>query len=231
MVLKRISISGKMTSGKTTVSEYLIQRYGYERVSFATPIKQMTSWFKEYVNMAPSDMYEEDKLSMQNNLFKYLVQINLENYVNASKSFDILTEEIFPKYYDIDWSVEKSDRWRQLLQEIGDGLRQKVNPRIWMDYLAASLNEDGLYICDDMRYRNEYEVMDNAGFSLIRLEISPEVQAARVKELYGDIDPKRLLHPSEIDLDNAEFPFIVDSNQELTKVLHDVVVIAEGSQQ
>lgn len=234
MLHKRISISGKMTSGKTTCSEYLIQRYGYQRVSFATPIKRMTAWFKEYTELqktVQADFADTKLMAAQNDLFKYLVAVNIDNYVNASRCFDILMDDIFPKYYDMDWSVEKSDRWRQLLQEIGDGLRQKVNPRIWMDYLAASLEEDGLYICDDMRYRNEYEVMSNAGFTLIRLHISPEVQAERVRELYGDVDPQRLLHPSEIDLDDAVFPYVVDSDQELTKVLNDVVTIAEGSEE
>lgn len=228
MVRKRIGISGKMTSGKTTASEYLIQKYGYQRVSFATPIKRMTAWFQ---NACHIDKESEQYLAEQNQLFKYLVAVNLDNYVNASKCFDILVEEIFPKYEDMDWSVEKSDRWRQLLQEIGDGLRKQVNPSIWMDYLVASLEEDGLYICDDMRYKNEYEVMRNAGFTLIRLNISPDVQAERVKTLYGDIDPKRLTHPSEVDLDDADFPFVVDSDAELTQVLHDVVAIAEGSEE
>jgi hypothetical protein len=229
LIKNRISISGKMTSGKTTCSEYLIQKYGYERVSFATPIKQITGWFKEYCKSVPSVSYNEIKLREKNQLFKYLVRLNLDNYVNASKCFDILMEEIFPQYYYMDWTIEKSDEWRKLLQEIGDGLRQKVNPTIWMDYLAASLEEDGLYICDDMRYLNEFEVMRNAGFTLIRLQMSEDIQADRIKELYGTIDPQRLLHPSEIDLDHTAFTYVVDSDQELTKVLHDVVSIAEGS--
>jgi hypothetical protein len=228
MVLKRISISGKMASGKTTTSDYLMQRYGYQRVSFATPIKNIVSWFREF-GKAPSEKPEDD-LAELNTLFRYLVQVNLENYVYASKCYDVLMEEIFPKYYEMDWSVEKSDQWRQLLQEIGDGLRKKVNSRIWMDYLVASLEDDGLYICDDMRYQNEYQVMADSGFSCIRLHISPEIQAKRIADLYGSIDPKRLAHPSETDLDEAAFAYVVDSDQELAKVLHDVVVITEGSE-
>lgn len=226
MIQKRITISGKMTSGKTTCSEYLIQKYGYKRVSFAAPIKVITNWFYHY---SVTPLSPELQLAEQNKLFKYLVAVNQENYVNASRCFDILMDEIFPKHYQMDWSIEKSDEWRQLLQEIGDGFRQQVNPSIWMDYLVNSLDEDGYYICDDMRYKNEYNVMSDAGFTSIRLHLSPDVQLGRIQELYGAIDPQRLTHPSEIDLDDTVFKHVVDSDQKLAQVLHDVVAIAEAS--
>lgn len=229
MVQKRVGISGKIASGKTTCSEYLVSNYGYQRVSFAFPIKCISSWYQKYTELPIWELDEEKRMQMQNDLFKYLVRVNQDNYVNASKCFDILMDEIFPNYLDMDWSVEKSDRWRKLLQDIGNGLREKVNPRIWMDFLGASLEEDGLYICDDLRYCNEYEVMKNADFTLIRLDIHPEFQAERIAELYGEMDPLRLLHPSETALDNTYFPHVIDANQELTKVLHDIAAIAEGS--
>lgn len=222
---KRISISGKIAAGKTTCSEYLIQQYGYQRVSFATPIKSIVEWFKSYTLSPFTEGHQQ--LESQNQLFKYLVKVNLDNYVNASRCFDILIDEIFPRYTDINWNVEKSDRWRQLLQEIGDGLRAKVNPSIWMDYLVASLDQDGLYICDDMRYQNEYETMRRAGFTLVRLQISPEMQRDRVQRIYGNVDPQRFEHPSETDLDHMAFPHVLNADQDLVYLLHDLRSIAE----
>lgn len=224
MYKKRVGISGKITSGKTTCSEHLMQEYGFKRISFATPIKQITNWFKDYSSINTG---ETEDLITRNNLFKYLVQVNLDNYIYASRCFDILMEDIFPCYHDIDWSVEKSDRWRELLQEIGNGLREQVNPNIWIDYAIETLDPDESYICDDLRYRNEYIAMERAGFTLIRLNIDPDVQQERINRIYGIIDPIRLQHSSEIDLDHTEFPYYINVNKDLTQVLYDIRNIIE----
>jgi adenylate kinase family enzyme len=221
MSSKRVSISGKITSGKTTCSEHLMEQYGFQRISFATPIKQIANWFQEYLSKEFDDN-DDGSLMEGNKLFKYLVQVNLDNYIYASKCFDILINDIFPYYDDIDWSIEKSDRWRQLLQEIGNGLREQVNPTIWIDYTIETLDPDESYICDDLRYRNEYIAMERAGFTMIRLNIDPEVQQERINRIYGTIDPIRLQHSSEIDLDYTEFPYTINANQDLQEVLYHI---------
>jgi hypothetical protein len=225
---KRIGISGKMTSGKTTVSEHLIKQYGYQRVSFATPIKWIVEvWFRDYCEQRDK-WSSKQLLDKENQLYFFLAKVLLGDLGKASRVTDMLLEEIFPLYLDIDWSVEKNDKWRQCLQDVGGGrVRSEIDNEIWINYLMSILEPDGLYICDDLRYRNEYGIMDDNDFTLVRLHVSPEVQAERIKKNYGYIPPERLLHPSEVDLDDQEFPNIIDADQDLIWVLHDITNIIE----
>lgn len=49
-----IGICGKLGSGKTFAANYLVQKYGFHKVSLATPIKEiMTKYFKVYDKSDP----------------------------------------------------------------------------------------------------------------------------------------------------------------------------------
>lgn len=227
MPKKRVAISGWMATGKSTCSEHLISRYGYKRISFAQPIKLIVEqWFQFY---SLANLNPDDKVKAEHSLFYILVDVFDEDYTKASKAMDILLEDVFPRYMDIDWSVEKNDKWRRCLQEVGGGrIRTEIDNNVWVNYAMRKLEPDGLYICDDLRYQNEYDILGNNGFTLIRLNISPEEQWKRITRLYGEIDPERLKHPSETDLDDVQFPNMIDADQPLTSVLHDLVSIVEG---
>ena len=41
--MKNVAITGRMGAGKTTISDYLIERHGYTRVSFAARLKQVAA--------------------------------------------------------------------------------------------------------------------------------------------------------------------------------------------
>lgn len=233
MPKKRVAISGKMTSGKTTCSEHLISRYGYKRISFAEPIKRIVEgWLRKYSQGLPlghtTDNHPDYKVYMEHQLFYMLVDVFDDDYTKASQAMDILLEDIFPRYMDIDWSIEKNDKWRRCLQEVGGGrIRAEIDNNLWVNYAMRQMEPDGLYICDDLRYQNEYGILEDNGFTLIRLEVSKEEQWSRIRRLYGEIDPTRLEHRSEIDLDGIQFPNIIDADQSLIWVLHDLVGIVE----
>ncbi len=228
---RRVAISGKITSGKTTCSDYLTQRYGFQRVSFAEPIKRIVDgWLQEYSKKEQIDMmgYDDWEFTMKNRLFCILRDVFLDDVEKASRAFDILIEDVFPKYMDIDWSVPKNDKWRQCLQEVGGGrLRSEIDNNIWVNHMISQLKPDGLYICDDLRYQNEYEILTKAGFVALRLEISPDTQMKRIEKIYGNIDLERLVHSSEIDLDAFQFPCVINADQDLIWVLHDIIEIVE----
>lgn len=228
MPKKRIAISGKMTSGKTTCSEHLIERFGYKRISFATPIKWIVEkWFRNLCESRHSSK-EVDHVAEVNRLYFFLCEVFDGDLPKASRATDMLTEEILPDFYDIDWSVEKNAKWRKCLQDVGGGrIRTELDDNVWINHAVRQMKPDGLYICDDLRYRNEYGLLETNGFTTIRLDISKEMQQERIKKLYGNIDPIRLLHPSEIDLDDTKFQHHLDADQQLTWVLHDLISIVE----
>lgn len=219
---KRIGISGKMASGKTTCSNYLIEKYGFQKVSFAKPLKWIAEdWF---FRASRSGLYDS---LLEGELYHFLVDLYLGDHQKASLSMYFLQDELLPSFTDIDWNVEKSERWRQLLQAIGDGLREKVDQNVWVNYMVSQFDEDGLYICDDVRYRNEFKILDSNEFQMIRLDISAEMQQKRLLARYGEIAFERLNHPSETDLDHTLFPHHINANEDIVCVLDHLVKVIE----
>lgn len=54
----KIAFSGKMGSGKTTYADYLVDKYGFKKVSFATKVRDIT---KAIYNIPDEDMYGPNK--------------------------------------------------------------------------------------------------------------------------------------------------------------------------
>ena len=112
---------------------------------------------------------------------------------------------------------------RELLQTIGDGARNIINPNIWIDGLFYTIDNDSqkdiLYVCDDIRYENESEALRKKGWKIIKLSITEEEQLKRMKLKYPDsweVHWERRNHNSEIHIDkiNADFTFYKDIEKE-----------------
>lgn len=85
---------------------------------------------------------------------------------------------------------------RALLQHVG--VRERLDdPDYWVRKLADHLQPGTFYIVDDCRFPNEARAMKAAGFLLVRLDVSPGVQAAR-----GVV--KNPMHESETALDDYD---------------------------
>lgn len=55
MINLLIGLSGKQRSGKDTFADYLVEKYGFKKVSFANPIKELAV---NYFGLNPVDVYE-----------------------------------------------------------------------------------------------------------------------------------------------------------------------------
>jgi hypothetical protein len=126
---------------------------------------------------------------------------------------------------------------RHLLQQIGMKMRE-IRPNVWIDYVNRSIDEDmenGLYdvaILDDVRFVNEAENLVDEDWIVLRLNISDELQMARLQRTYEDwevhwanrsdaseqevhlINPDELL--ADIDVD--------DSDKSLIEVLEKISI-------
>lgn len=228
-MIRQIGISGKMTSGKTTVCRYLIERYGYTPISFATPIKWIAEdWFQKQCLQPRTGRSIDYSLDSTNELFHFLVRVFQDDYAKASHALDFLIESVLPHYQNMDWTVEKGDQWRSLLQSIGNGIRKEIDDLTWVHYMISQINPEKLYVCDDIRYQNEYKVLSETYFKVIRLNISTEEQEKRLLRLYGHIPYDRIHHISETDLDQTSFPYRISADQPLSSVLQEAVSIVEG---
>lgn len=89
---------------------------------------------------------------------------------------------------------------RELLQFIGVHFRE-INPEVWVDAVKRQImevvkeGETDAILITDLRFQNEYEMLDNLGFTLIRTHASDDVRAGRGAEVAA------MQHISEIALD------------------------------
>ena len=125
--------------------------------------------------------------------------------------------------------VSENFKDRELLQTIGDGARNIINPNIWIDALFYTIdndkNKETLYVCDDIRYKNEADALKEKGWKIIKLEISDEEQMKRMKLKYPDsweVHWERRNHNSEIHIDKIKADFALSTDIEKEK-LFDII--------
>lgn len=216
--MKKIGLSGKFVSGKTTIANELVKLYGYKRVAIADNIKficnkliksQFTDNNKKdtlynfFTNKIKLDSYASDELV--NNLFKYF-----NDFIRTKKRTWIITDNEF----------FKNDDYRELTQVVGTIVRDMYGVDIWVKWYIKAIENEEKIICDDVRLKTEKEHLENNGFTIIRLDITKETQNERHKALYGTLpDEERRNHFTEIDLDNTHFDIRIDNNGEIDYTL------------
>lgn len=216
--MKKIGLSGKFVSGKTTIANELVKLYGYKRVAIADNIKficnkliksQFTDNNKKdtlynfFTNKIKLDSYASDELV--NNLFKYF-----NDFIRTKKRTWIITDNEF----------FKNDDYRELTQVVGTIVRDMYGVDVWVKWYIKAIENEEKIICDDVRLKTEKEHLENNGFTIIRLDITKETQNKRHKALYGTLpDEERRNHFTEIDLDNTHFDIRIDNNGEIDYTL------------
>ena len=129
----------------------------------------------------------------------------------------------FEKPYTIlNWVNANKHRLRGMLQDVGLLMREEMNEDYWVDRMFQTLytgngrggNKKGAFlgVVDDLRFQSEFEALEKRGFLLVRLEVptnpdSKKVYIQRRGELYPDLSPSNIYHPSEDDLDDWEERF------------------------
>ena len=127
------------------------------------------------------------------------------------------------KVYEIAYDLfDMKEKDRQLLQNIGGKMRE-INPTVWADYIEKKYKDTEFVVIDDVRYKNEVQMLKRNGYYLIKLNISKELQRERLVDLYKDSYTSHLAnlnHSSETEfdkLDNNLFDVVIDidNNKEI----------------
>lgn len=147
----RIAFISKLGSGKTTLADYLIKRYGYKRFSCATSLKDIAVM----IGMVGKD--------------------------------------------------------RTLLQKLGFAVR-KYDPYFFAKNLIAEIGEEKNAVVDDVRYKEEYELLYKNGFVFIKKEVALELRLKRLAELGIYPTEEQLNHDSEIHIDDLPFDHKIEDN-------------------
>ncbi|MDP2782265.1 hypothetical protein [Devosia sp.] len=169
-----IGMVGRSRSGKDTVANYLIQRYGFVRMACADKLKKIIS--RAY--HVPLDHFYLDE-------FRYVPHKNLngdfmrtgEPYLQ--RGYESILEELSPKTINTPPDVACREIFVNLLsgrnyspieaaQLIGtEGFRRHVNDGVWVDYLMAEasskLDAGKSVVVSDVRFENEFDLIQENG--------------------------------------------------------------------
>ena len=171
-----IGISGKAGSGKDTAAKML-------EVLYANP-----------------DISYED---FSNRKYKNFADIQIVHFA------DILKETVQVLFGIGEWETNTQEgkkttiEWigktvRELLQGVGQGLRDAIDPNLWIKVLFANTENWSNYIIADVRYPNELDAIKERNGVLLRIN--------RKDAGAGN-------HSSEIALDDyKEWDLVIDNN-------------------
>lgn len=190
-------ISGKMGSGKSTISKELVRQNNFKVVSVGSEIKPLAdllindreTFIQKSISILPEG---KDVMQTINKILSYFD----ENFKDAT------WEKSESGGY-----VKNKD-YRLLLQDFPMIVREhfgdEVFARLMISKVRKRSNEEGL-VCDDIRLLKEKSLMERYNYLMIRFDIDADVQKERLLKTYGEIDEKSLLHPTETALDNEKF--------------------------
>jgi hypothetical protein len=199
-----LGFSGKLASGKDSVALGVVSALKLEPVvhmSFAQPLK-------EEVNQAIMLIHDRSANEAREIL-----------RVNDSDVFDEFVSLLSYALAETPGatSMTRTAGMRRVLQFWGTEVRRAEQDDYWVSKAVvnglnfASAGKNLFYT--DGRFPNEIEGPQSVGFMVIRLEVSPEVQAERLALRDGLIpDPLSLVHPSETALDDYKgFDLVTDN--------------------
>ena len=124
---------------------------------------------------------------------------------------------------------------RKLLQIIGTDIgRTKVSNDIWIKRFQEDLfivkntykklyNKEIKFVSDDVRFKNEHELLKNLGWLGLYLDVSDEIRIKRLIGRDGDAQIKTLKHSSETAIDTFKDELVkVDSSGTLEETYANI---------
>lgn len=223
--MNKIAISGKIASGKTTVSDYISNNYGHIQIRSAEYLKKLC------MDIAIGNKKSQILTGKLKTIYSEAYETVQFIAINEEESRLIWNrlKPLMKEFNDVLDTSKKTDRVRSMLQIVANDLIDNVRQTIWIDSLIKGVGDkletSPLFVHDDLRYPFEALALRNAGFTLIRLDISKEEQLKRVGELYPDLNLKRLNHKGETALDKHGFDYVISSNQPLEDMLTEINTI------
>jgi hypothetical protein len=135
------------------------------------------------------------------------------------------------------WGMKEKDR--DLLIFIGESWRKR-DPMIWVKILlkkVKELNDQGIsVIVDDLRMKQEFDALRDAGFYIVRLNVSEVEQETRIRQLYPEQYDHHLAkrnNSTECSLDDTSISWDIWTAHDLNMVMmkKSVETIIKGMNQ
>jgi hypothetical protein len=129
-----VGLTGFAGVGKSTAAQYLVERHGFTRVSFAAPLKKMLRTLNPI--MGANLIYGEQ----------------------GHRAGALTLDQVFALHNGDELAVKASrygDEYRRLLQVLGTDCIRAVDEDFWVKAALAQITDNGKYVFDDCRFPNE----------------------------------------------------------------------------
>ena len=146
---KIISFSGRLQSGKTELSN-ICEKYGYEKIYFALPLKQLCA---DILDISIDALNEAKKEGTDIGL-----SIGDDICTTLSEETGIPLENVKDVCYG-----KVLNNVREMLQFIGTDLIRKYNTNWHVNRIREMIDPSKNYVIDDVRFPNELKLVSELG--------------------------------------------------------------------
>jgi hypothetical protein len=205
-----ISIYGRNRAGKTTLADMLVSEYDFIKISFADALREMTQLFFG-INIS----WKTDEEWLVD--FGYLD--GLDRLFSIVKDKNNIKQLMIDK---IKYATTKNQAYRITLELLGtEVFRKMVLNEIWCAIVVfdvVSLAGDNEHIVfDDMRFPNEFEVLNNLNTKFIRI--------------ISDYEEPEGEHESQKYIESFKSDYVIYNNgtkKDLLEKFKSTVVLGKG---
>lgn len=200
----RVAFVGKMASGKSTLADFVQAEYKAEKISFAGPIKEISS----YTGYG-YEIY--DKLEWNARLLLSGGPRETDYELLAAKWLvDIKTPGLTP---------------RELKQRVGTDSGRSIDKDIWIRDGLKKIKPGGAYVIDDVRFENEADALRQHGFAIVKLAADNLLRQDRlaVRDKLPYYRPLEENHASETELDRIVFDTKFNTKNPLPSTKNDLL--------
>ena len=144
-----IGFAGRCRSGKTVLSE-VCEKYGYQRLSFALPLKQLCADILD-ISIDELNRAKNENIPIEITIGKDICEILSEE---TNIPIETTTEICDGKYLHT---------VRDMLQFIGTDYIRKYNKDWHVNKIREMIDENTNYVIDDVRFPNEKKIIEELG--------------------------------------------------------------------
>lgn len=144
-----IGFAGRCRSGKTILSE-VCEKYGYQRLSFALPLKQLCADILD-ISIDELNRAKNENIPIEITIGKDVCEILSEE---TNIPIETTTEICDGKYLHT---------VRDMLQFIGTDYIRKYNSDWHVNRIREMIEDNGNYVIDDVRFPNEKRMIEQLG--------------------------------------------------------------------
>lgn len=194
-----IGICGFQSSGKDTIANYLINHYGFKKLSFAGALKDIVSIIFSW----PRDKLEG--LTMEDRLWREQV----DEWWSKTLNMPNLTPRFVLQYFGTDLF---RNHWHQ---------------DIWVKVLERKLLEHEHIVVTDCRYDNEINLLRVHGGKIIHIYRNMPEWFDNYKNNGIIAEEMKKLHVSETGWIKSECDFVIENNGTLEELQNKIISIME----